>query len=71
MCTGTCASRQRICSIKRDGDGEEDCDKGIEEKIESRVPCQDQTHGSGLSLSGPLYPKLSTCFEGTRLTELV
>ena len=23
------------------------------------------------SLSGPLYPKLSTCFEGTRLTQLV
>ena len=22
-------------------------------------------------LSGPLYPKLSTCFEGTRLTQLV
>ena len=24
-----------------------------------------------LSLSGPLYPKLSMCFEGTRLTQLV
>ena len=23
------------------------------------------------SLSGPFYPKLSTCFEGTRLTQLV
>ena len=22
-------------------------------------------------LSGPLYPKLSTCFEGTQLTQLV
>ena len=25
MCTGTCALRQHICSIKRDGDGEEGC----------------------------------------------
>ena len=24
-----------------------------------------------LSMSGPLYPKLSMCFEGTRLTQLV
>ena len=24
-----------------------------------------------MALSGPLYPKLSTCFEGARLTELV
>ena len=24
-----------------------------------------------LHLSGPLYPKLSTCFEGARLTQLV
>ena len=24
-----------------------------------------------ITLSGPLYPKLSTCFEGARLTQLV
>ena len=25
----------------------------------------------GWKMSGPLYPKLSTCFEGARLTQLV
>ena len=33
ICTGTCASRQNICSIKRDGDGDEDCDESIEEEV--------------------------------------
>ena len=31
--TGTCASRQCICSIKRDGDGDDDCDESIEEEV--------------------------------------
>ena len=26
---------------------------------------------AGMSMSGPLYPKLSMCFEGARLTQLV
>ena len=31
----------------------------------------DEGMKTSLSLSGPLYPKLSTCFEGARLTQLV